>query len=110
LKDTIIHGTYYEAFDKIIQSGGLSKMTRQHVHFAIGEPEEDHVISGMRKSSEVIFFLDVQKAINAGITLLKSANNVILSPGDSNGLVPIACFSKVIDRKTRKILYPTTQQ
>ncbi|EFC44388.1 predicted protein [Naegleria gruberi] len=103
--NTVMHGTYHDAYDKIVQSGGLSRMSRQHIHFAIGEPEEGHVISGMRKSAEVCFFLDVQKTIDEGIKLLKSSNGVILSPGNDKGLIPMHCFSQIIDRKTRKVLY-----
>nr|CAG4716085.1 unnamed protein product [Naegleria fowleri] len=104
-KDSIVHGTFFDAYSKIVQSGGLSKMTRQHIHFAIGEPEEGHVISGMRKSAEVVFFLDVQKTLDSGIQLFRSENKVILSPGNSEGIIPLSCISKVVDRKVRRILY-----
>lgn len=33
-----------------ITKQGLSKMTRNHVHFAVGTPGESHVISGMRST------------------------------------------------------------
>ncbi|KIW31277.1 uncharacterized protein PV07_02938 [Cladophialophora immunda] len=34
--DTVVHGTFYGAWDKILRSGGLKSMTRNHVHFATG--------------------------------------------------------------------------
>ncbi|KAF1827811.1 uncharacterized protein K489DRAFT_375978 [Dissoconium aciculare CBS 342.82] len=39
------------------------------------------VISGMRNSSTVLIFLDVPRALAAGLELYRSANGVILSPG-----------------------------
>ncbi|KAG2382872.1 hypothetical protein C9374_004839 [Naegleria lovaniensis] len=109
-KDSIVHGTFFDAYTKIVQSGGLSKMTRQHIHFAIGEPEEGHVISGMRKTAEVVFFLDVQKTLDSGIQLFRSENKVVLSPGNSEGTIPLSCIAKIVDRKLRRVLYhPNTQ-
>ena len=45
----IVHGTYLEFF-KLIMDSGLNKMSRNHVHFAIGYPGSDGLISGMRSS------------------------------------------------------------
>jgi 2'-phosphotransferase len=56
-------------------------MARTHIHFAIGYPGDQNVISGMRFSSEIIIEIDVPKAMQAGITFQKSKNNVILSKG-----------------------------
>lgn len=36
--DQIIHGTYYNKLRGIKESGGLSRMTRNHIHFAEGMP------------------------------------------------------------------------
>ena len=48
---TAIHGTYLKAWNSILESGGLSKMNRQHIHLAAALPGERGVISGMRFSS-----------------------------------------------------------
>ncbi|KAL9644302.1 hypothetical protein ABK040_005763 [Willaertia magna] len=109
-KDSVIHGTYFDSYSKIITSGGLSRMKRLHIHFAIGEPEQGHVISGMRKSAQVIFFLNVELALKDGIALFKSENNVVLSPGDEKGLIPLKYFTKVLDRQTRRVLYDPINQ
>ncbi|EXJ71263.1 uncharacterized protein A1O5_05069 [Cladophialophora psammophila CBS 110553] len=36
IPDTVVHGTFYGAWEKILHSGGLKSMTRNHVHFATG--------------------------------------------------------------------------
>ncbi|XP_067680687.1 tRNA 2'-phosphotransferase 1-like isoform X2 [Haliotis asinina] len=101
----IIHGTYLHAWNSI-KSQGLKKMKRNHIHFAAGEPGEDGVISGMRKSCDVMIYVDVARAIAAGVKFFKSANNVILSPGVGDGVIPPSCFSRVIDRRTgAELLY-----
>ena len=47
--DEIVHGTYYEPMP-LIMKGGLNKMKRNHMHFALGTPGKTGVISGMRAS------------------------------------------------------------
>lgn len=61
LDTPIIHGTTQKAW-KSIQKQGLSKMNRNHIHFAIGLPDDPNVMSGIRKSSEVFIYIDVDKA------------------------------------------------
>ncbi|EXJ59252.1 hypothetical protein A1O7_06684 [Cladophialophora yegresii CBS 114405] len=34
--DTVVHGTFYGAWEEILRSGGLKSMRRNHVHFASG--------------------------------------------------------------------------
>lgn len=87
-------------------------MRRNHVHFASGLPsgfkalsdsdvkvEEQPVISGMRSSSSVLIFIDVRRAMEAGIRFWRSANGVILSEGDEKGVVPVEFFERVEARK-----------
>ena len=49
----VIHGTDFKSWNDIQSSGGLSRMKRNHIHFAAGEPGDDGVISGMRSSCPV---------------------------------------------------------
>ncbi|GMG21168.1 unnamed protein product [Ambrosiozyma monospora] len=159
----IIHGTSYANWELIKKSGGLSKMRRNHVHFAAGLPyflvkrrqtgwfekkshgeggdnglgngnahdeskrckdgngirsdeknddfeEREKVISGMRKSSQVLIYLDVTKLLNQKeeekqcdgtreqfLRFYKSGNGVILTPGDENGIVRLEWVLKVTD-------------
>jgi 2'-phosphotransferase len=93
----IVHGTYRKNLASIMRDG-LSRMTRQHVHFAKADSRE--VISGMRATCEIVIHVDLARAIEAGLVFVESANGVILTAGDANGRVPPHLFTKVLDRKT----------
>jgi hypothetical protein len=93
-------------------------MTRNHVHFATGLPEgfesletsnvkgsAEPVISGMRKSSSILVFLDLEKALAGGLKFWKSANGVVLCDGGEQRLVPMEYFKRVEERGSQgKIL------
>jgi 2'-phosphotransferase len=116
--ETVVHGTTHSAWPLIVASGGLKPMGRNHAHFASGLPagfkslvEEDAtakdaapVISGMRKSSTVLMFLDIAKAMEAGIKFWLSDNGVILSEGNAEGLIPLGVFRRVEDRTGEGVL------
>ncbi|TFK88431.1 hypothetical protein K466DRAFT_488950 [Polyporus arcularius HHB13444] len=93
-----VHGTNKAAWEVISESDfqeqGLSKMTRNHIHLAQGVPGSG-VISGMRKSSDILIYIDVQKAIDAGIKFYMSANGVVLTEGDDRGYLKPEFFSRV---------------
>jgi len=88
-----VHGTTVAAWSKI-RNQGLSRRNRQHIHFAQGVPKSG-VISGMRDTSQVLIYLDVELALNHGLPLLLSANGVVLSPGDANGFIHPSFFARV---------------
>ncbi|KAF2744845.1 phosphotransferase KptA/Tpt1 [Sporormia fimetaria CBS 119925] len=104
-----VHGTNDAAWKLILQSGGLRKMGRNHVHFAAGLPSsftkppasdspeaaQPPVISGMRNSSTVLIYVDVRKALDAGIKFWKSENGVILTEGNEKGVLEAKFFEKV---------------
>jgi 2'-phosphotransferase len=108
LPSTVVHGTTHSAWSLIVASRGLKRMTRTHVHFASGLPtgfksgEQDGaaapVISGMRNSSSILIYLDMVKAMNAGIKFWVSENGVILSEGNDEGLIALEFFKKAEDR------------
>lgn len=83
----IVHGTYFVNWNKI-KIEGLKTMNRNHVHFAIGYPQDQQVISGMRKSCEIFIEIDMHKAIHDGIKFYLSANKVVLSSGINNIISP----------------------
>jgi 2'-phosphotransferase len=106
-----IHGTNVGAWGKIstpfagyplsteliiLNTGrmGLSKMKRNHIHMAQGLPGEG-VISGMRLRSEVLIYIDVEKALAAGLKFYLSSNGVVLSEGDARGFIRPEFFQKV---------------
>lgn len=95
----VIHGTNPKAWENIKSSRGLSRMRRNHIHLCSGEPSEERVISGMRASANVWIYIDVQSAIQDGFQFFISPNNVILTPGDHNGFLPMQYFKKVTHKK-----------
>ena len=124
IPEIVVHGTTHGAWPLIVATGGLKRMTRTHVHFASGlpagfeslsgKPDETlsvstvgdgtekktaaPVISGMRNSSSLLVFLDIRKAMAAGLKFWKSENGVILSEGDEEGVISLQFFKRVEDR------------
>ncbi|KAI6044443.1 KptA family-domain-containing protein, partial [Pisolithus marmoratus] len=88
-----VHGTTRKAWE-VIATQGLSRMKRNHVHLAQGVPGSG-ILSGMRNSSQVLIFIDVQKAIDAGIEFYLSKNGVVLTEGDANGFLGPQFFQRV---------------
>lgn len=78
-------------------------MYRNHIHFAPGLPKDNNVISGMRSNCEIYIYIDVNSALASGLKFYKSSNNVILSPGNSQGFIEVKYFYKVIDARTGKL-------
>jgi 2'-phosphotransferase len=102
IPDTVVHGTFHSTWPLILQSGGLRCMGRNHIHFATGpslesvlaihnqdaaqgksKPDNSRVISGMRHDAQVLIYIDVRKALAAGVPFWRSENGVILSEGIS---------------------------
>ncbi|KIO03432.1 hypothetical protein M404DRAFT_27065 [Pisolithus tinctorius Marx 270] len=88
-----VHGTTRKAWE-LIATQGLSRMKRNHVHLAQGVPGSG-ILSGMRNSSQVLIFIDVQKAIDAGIRFHLSKNGVVLTEGDAKGILGPQFFQRV---------------
>jgi len=88
-----VHGTNLQAWSSI-RTQGLSKMKRNHIHLAQGVAGES-VISGMRTSSQILIFINLQKALDAGIKFFLSDNGVILTEGDGEGFLRPEFFEKV---------------
>ncbi|KAF9636680.1 putative trna 2 -phosphotransferase 1 protein [Lasiodiplodia theobromae] len=123
-----VHGTTAAAWPVILASGGLKPMKRNHVHLAPGLPagfariEEDAggegekkseekqvqppVISGMRNTSRVLIYVDLRKALAAGVPFWRSANGVVLTEGDKEkgGVLGLEFFERVEDRKAGRVL------
>lgn len=94
-------------------------MGRNHVHFATGPAldavlrpdgsaertplqDDGKVISGMRRDAQVLIYIDLKKAMEAGCPFWRSENGVILSEGvateDRGYLVPMEFFDVVVER------------
>ena len=77
-------------------------MTRNHVHFSTGLPEDTNsgVISGMRADAEILIYIDIQKSLEDGaLQWWLSENGVVLTEGDENGLVPTKYWKLVKGRR-----------
>lgn len=88
-----VHGTTRRAWESIATQG-LSKMNRNHIHLAQGVPGSG-VISGMRATAQILIFIDVQKALDAGIHFHLSENGVVLTEGDASGFLAPEFFQRV---------------
>ena len=116
---SIIHGTTQKAWEDHIRIEGLSRMKRNHIHFATGLPESQHdsnrkdgaqknyvaPISGMRSTSQIYIYINGEKCAKDGIKFFRSDNGVILTAGEKEeGLLPVKYFKKVVLASSGKIL------
>jgi 2'-phosphotransferase len=93
-----VHGTYRAAWDGIVSSGGLLRMSRSHIHLAAHLQGEGGVVSGMRRSAQIHVWIDLAAAGHAGVRFYRSANGVILTPGlGEEGLLPMRTFEHAHD-------------
>ncbi|PGH17315.1 hypothetical protein AJ79_01199 [Helicocarpus griseus UAMH5409] len=134
LPDTVVHGTYHAAWPLILDYGGLKCMSRNHVHFATGPPLEsvlpegraggnkvvsavkglglglglgkkgEGVISGMRGDAQILIYVDLRRAMEAGVPFWRSENGVVLSEGveregEGGKVVGVEFFDVVVERK-----------
>jgi len=53
----------------------------------------------MRESAQVLIYIDMQKALEAGILFFLSENGVVLTEGDVRGFLSPEYFLRVEDRK-----------
>lgn len=91
-----VHGTYLFAWEGIMRDGGLSRMNRNHIHFAPRPPGADRLISGMRSDCEVAIYISVARAMASGIQFFRSANEVILTRGDEQGRLSACHFERAV--------------
>lgn len=103
--DCCVHGTYKEHFESVkahgLSPGGHQGQTsRRHVHFSSFNPGDQRVISGMRASCQIAIWIDVKKAVEAGVPFYLSRNGVIVSPA----IVLPKYFSSAMDLTTMETL------
>nr|XP_048313940.1 tRNA 2'-phosphotransferase 1 isoform X2 [Myodes glareolus] len=100
----LVHGTFWRHWPSILLKG-LSCQGRAHIHLASGLPGDPGVISGMRPNCDVAVFIDGPLALADGIPFFRSANGVILTPGDADGFLLPKYFKEALQlRPTRKPL------
>uniref|UniRef100_UPI00398E33CA tRNA 2'-phosphotransferase 1 isoform X2 n=1 Tax=Pristiophorus japonicus TaxID=55135 RepID=UPI00398E33CA len=81
-----VHGTYLRHWPSI-QAQGLRCMSRTHIHLAPGLPQDRGVVS-----DRIPFYF--------------STNQVILTPGNDEGVLPPKYFQKVLQLKPTRCLLP----
>lgn len=82
----IFHGTY-KAKLETIKAQGLSKMNRNHIHLT---NNREYV----RKSCNILIYIDVKKCMDDGMVFYKSDNNVYLTSG-IDGIIPCSYFREI---------------
>ncbi|KAK6585617.1 hypothetical protein PZA11_002344 [Diplocarpon coronariae] len=99
--DIVVHGTYFAFYQSIVESGGLKKMSRDHIHFSTGLPEDKQgVISGMRNDAEILIYVNIKQSLeDSGVLWWLSENGVVLTEGDENGVLGTKYWKKVEGRK-----------
>lgn len=76
-------------------------MSRNHIHFSTGLPEDKQgVISGMRGDAEILIYVDIRKSLeDGGVLWWISENGVVLTEGDENGVLGTKYWEKVVGRR-----------
>jgi 2'-phosphotransferase len=98
--DVVVHGTYFGVYQAILDSGGLKRMSRNHIHFSTGLPEgKQGVVSGMRNDAELLIYVDIKKSLEDGEVWWISENGVVLTEGDKNGVLGTKYWKRVEGRK-----------
>lgn len=93
------HGTYRKAWESI-KTQGLSKCSRNHIHFSKGKGS----ISGARSDCTVLIRIDLKRALKDGYEFYESANGVILCAGNKDGFLPARYFANVTDAVSNESL------
>ena len=116
-----LHGTTRYRLASIIANGlrpgGMPQdqhhqdHARQHIHFASSWYPSHGVIPGMRRSNSVIISVDIQRAMKDGIKFYYSTNEVILTRGNQDGVLPSSYFFNVTnnDRRNSLVWRPGTR-
>ena len=85
-----------------ISANGLRSMDREHVHLALQADQE----SGLRQDQDLLLVVRARAMVAAGITLLRSATDVLLTPGvTSGGLIPPHFIAEIRNIHTNRPRY-----
>lgn len=83
--DVVLHGTF-KKFEGAIRNQGLRVMSRQHIHMiSLSRPNSFKML---RPEVELFVVVDVKSALKDGIEFCISTNNVVLSEGNANSVIP----------------------
>nr|XP_027800277.1 tRNA 2'-phosphotransferase 1 isoform X1 [Marmota flaviventris] len=104
----LVHGTFWKHWPSILLKG-LSCQGRTHIHLAPGLPGDSGVISGMRPNCEVAVFINGPLALSDGISFFRSANGVILTPGNADGFLLPKYFKEALQLRPTRENWPLHQ-
>lgn len=100
-----LHGTTRAAWSAIVASGGLHPMGRTHIHFASEDYGSAEMISGMRRSSEILIHLDLGSILDwitthiphVSLRFFQSSNSVLLTEGllEYSNMLPTFLFQRI---------------
>ena len=79
----VFHGSYKILYEPI-RTNGLNRMGRMHIHIA----KSIDAKSGMRKTCDMLVYIDMALAMADGIKFYESRNGVILTEGKDGVLEP----------------------
>lgn len=96
------HGTYASSLPAILATG-LQRRSRNCIHFAVVEVGGQQPLSGPRSDCAIAIVPNLVKAVAMGMTFSLSINEVLLTEG-IEGALPVACFDKIVDLKSGKVL------
>lgn len=77
-------------------------MKRQHIHLATDLVTEGGSVAGKRLNREVFIYINVPKALEAGIEFFLSENGVVLTEG-KDGKISREFFSKILDKNNQPV-------
>jgi len=105
-----VHGTTLKAWKSIARLG-ISRMSRIHIHLAQGVPGAN-ITSGIRSSAQVLIFIDLEKAMGAGIKFYLSSNGVVLTEGNDLGFLEPCFFQHVefVKIKADQLMGPVEEE
>ena len=98
-----VHGTFYKHLASILAEGLKVGANRNHIHFASVEDESRVEEIHVRRNAEVGIWLDLRRAIDAGIPFYRSRNLVIVTAG-TDGVVGPEFFRSATDLCTGRAL------
>jgi len=64
-------------------------MSQTHITFAVGYPEDNAVINGMKNNYEIFIEIDLDLALKNGINFFISSNKLVVSSGINGIISPI---------------------
>lgn len=62
------------------------------------QAQAPEIKSGMRHNSTLLIFIDLRKALEAGIEFFVSENGVVLTSGNKHGVLGVEFFERVVEK------------